>query len=270
MEKWFEYDWPLYGRPAQYSIDIHYTAAEQGYDTLLLVSCTAADKAAPAFNDAQNEHSGAELSRAELTRAELTRAELTRAEISTARRIEKSLTKKLDSALLIGVVEGVTAVLYYFYVAPNTDAVCETLDKLAIKQKKLNINYMLKHEPDWSTYFSDLYPDDAKYQTIKNEKLIDYYRTSGDNLQKVRRLTLITGFPSEQHLLMFREGAKQAGFALGDALFAQEYEMPHLLHLHILAKLNKFEIDSITTTAIRVCEAYNGILLNWTCPKVTK
>lgn len=270
MEKWFEYDWPLYGRPAQYSIDIQYTAAEQGYDTLLLVSCTAADNGEPALNDAVNERSETEQNRSMRAQAEPPKTELTRAEYVTARRIEKSLTKKLDSAMFVGMVEGMTAVLYYFYIAPDTDAVCEALDKLVIKQKKLNLCYSLKREPDWRTYFNDLYPDNAKYQTIKNEKLIDYYKQCGDNLQKVRRLTLITGFPTEQHLLMFREGAKKAGFALGDTLFAQEYEMPHLLHLHILSTLNKFEIDSITTTVIRVCEAYNGILLNWTCPKVTK
>ena len=113
-------------------------------------------------------------------------------------------------------------------------------------------------EPRWQSYFKLLYPNAAKYQTVLNGEFIQLMEKRGDNVDAARRLNLHMFFPTEPQRLLFSEQARLSGFAIGDALYKPEQEMPYGVILHRVSTLMKQDLDGVTTRAIRLAEKYDG------------
>lgn len=241
MADWFYYDWEVKGKPAAFQVDLAYEEQPEGCD--LLLYCAVAPLPPNEVFSAQ--------------------------ELSKLAKIEKKLLKLLPQACYVGYIHMDTLRQFYFYVN-NEEGLAEALDALSMKERKLSVHYGFSPEPNWVTYKELLYPDAAKYQTELNAQQIEWQRRMGDALDKVRKLTLLFAFPSEQDKMLFRESARQNGFAIGDSAFQPELPKPHVLTLYVLTPLEKYKIDSITTRAIRTAEAYYGDLLRWTCPKIER
>lgn len=241
MANWFTYDWELHGNPAIFQVDLDYEKPPEGFDFLLY--CAAAP----------------------LTAGELFRTQ----DANRLARLEKWLLKALPQACYAGYIHMDTLRQYYFYVEHN-EGLSELMDALSMKERKLSIHHGIKPEPNWVTYWELLYPDAAKYQTEINAQQIEWQRQLGDATDKVRKVTLMLGFPTEQDKVLFRESARQNGFAIGESLFQPELPLPHVLTLFVLTSLDKYSMDSITTRAIRTAEAYSGSLLRWTSPRISR
>ena len=125
-------------------------------------------------------------------------------------------------------------------------------------------------DPEWNTYLNLLYPDAAKYYTETNRKNAQLYRKNGDCITAVRRLTLHMAFSLETLVPRFAEEARLSGFAIGDAEFNPDIDLPYGVKLHIISSLLNEDLDKYTTLAIYTAERYGGRLLYWESPIIPK
>lgn len=85
----------------------------------------------------------------------------------------------------------------------------------------------LREDPRGEIYHRLLYPDAARLFTEENRRQIALLKKHGDMLTPARRIAFHTFFPTEPLAAIFAEGARQAGFAVGDREFLPEQENPY-------------------------------------------
>ena len=77
-------------------------------------------------------------------------------------------------------------------------------------------------------------------------------------------------FPLETLVPQFAEEARLSGFAIGDAEFNPDIDVPYGVKLHIISSLLNEDLDKYTTLAIYTAERYGGRLLYWESPIIPK
>jgi uncharacterized protein (TIGR01619 family) len=240
--RWIEYDWILNGAPAVYRVDMefHKLARGAGCTTLALVKCGTREAGAP---------------------------DMTPRERRAAGGLEKKCMR-LPGVYYAGSIDMGSGVRMYFY--GRNERELEGLCAAAEKEDRLMCSASIAYEPELETYYRLLYPDAAKYQTVKNERLIENIKKRGDNTQAPRRINLHMHFPTEPLRVMFQEEARLSGFAIGSAVYAPEQELPYGIVLHRISTLEKRDIDAVTTKAIRAAEKFGGELIQWDCQFICK
>jgi hypothetical protein len=241
MPKWFSYDWEFNGKPANFRVDLDEGQFRNRFFDLL--HCSIAPIAA--------------------------NMPFVKAERAAVNKLEKRLLRMLHDSFYAGGITQAHLKQYYFYI-PGESYNPGVFEPLTLKERRFCVHICVTNEPDWLTYDRLLYPDTAKYQTELNARLIAQQAHMKDAIEKIRRLSIITCFPTEQDKLFFQEAARQAGFAIGDSSYHAEMPLPHLVVLHTLAALQKPEIDSITTRLIYLAANYHGTLLRWGAPKMSR
>ncbi|MBO4384391.1 MAG: DUF695 domain-containing protein [Clostridia bacterium] len=189
---------------------------------------------------------------------------------SDIRRIEDiaaKIARKTD-VVPAGFIEAGSMRQYYFYTSDKEQY--DIMKEIAAKEKKLICRVGGKREENWATYFNLLYPDDMKYQTVKNCEQVKKLRSIGDNTDAARRINLHMGFVTEQERLVFEETARRAGFAIGSPEFQPESDFPNGVVVYRISTLKRHDIDSVTVRAIRLAKKIEGRLLFWDCNIVPK
>ncbi len=234
----FEYDWRLEGEKARFVVDLalYDRGANGDYPILAFVGCGAKKE-------------GKELSSSDLRHIS-----------AFAAKCEKKL-----EMLLAGYIEKADIRQYYFYLASKEEY--SLLRELAEKQRGFSCRVGGKAEEDWSSYFRILYPDEAKYQTVRNEEQIEELYESGDS-EAPRRLNLHLAFPGHGERTRFGEEALSEGFALGASDEFETGDLPCGLVVYRICALKKWDVDAVTIQAIRLAEKFGGRLLFWDCPIV--
>ena len=237
---WLEYEWKLDGRDALFGVELslYRAAPDESLPLLCYFCCEAPGK-----------------------------EELSPQDIKRIEGLASKCVRKI-SRPTAGFVQAGNTRQYYFYVSSREQY--EQLRAIAEKERKLDCKVAGKHEEDWTTYFKLLYPDEAKYQTVRNREVIAKYRANGDALDSARRINLHVFFRTEQHRLMFEEAARQAGYAIGTPEERSELALPYGATLHRISTLNEREIDSVTIRAIRIAQRMEGRLAYWDCAIVPK
>ena len=237
---WLEYEWRLDGREALFGVELAlYRSAPDAKLPILCYFCCEAE--------------GSDT---------LSDSDLKRIEGLAAKCVHKL------GRPAAGFVQTGNTRQYYYYV-PDKEQY-DILRSIADKERKLACKVAGKREEDWTTYFKLLYPDEAKYQTVRNREIIAKYRENGDNLDAARRLNLHVFFRTEQHRLMYEEAARQAGYAIGTPQVRSELELPYGATLHRISTLKKQDVDSVTIRAIRIAQRMEGRLAYWDCAIVPK
>ncbi|MBR6007431.1 MAG: DUF695 domain-containing protein [Clostridia bacterium] len=233
-----EYDWRLDGESAKFSVDLalYDRAPDEEHTILAFVGC---------FSNREGR---------ELTAGEL-------------RHIDSFIAKceRKVKPLIGGYIEKATIRQYYFYLASRDDY--EKLKTLAERERGFDCRIGGKLEPEWTSYFRILYPDAAKYQTVRNEEQIGLLYERGDS-EAPRRLNLHLFFATPQARHAFEEAALQEGFAIGEAEELESGDLPCGIVLHRICALRKRDIDTVTVQAIRAAERFGGCLRYWDCPIV--
>ncbi|MBR0136608.1 MAG: DUF695 domain-containing protein [Clostridia bacterium] len=233
-----QYDWRLDGEPARFSVDLslYDGAPDAKYPILAYVGCSSKKEGAqPGF------------------------LEKRRMDAFAAK-----CKKKLD-LVPVGAIETGTIRQYYFYLPskPEYDA----LKQLCEAEKGFVCRAGGKKEEDWGTYFRILYPDAAKYQTVRNEEILAQHYDLGDS-DAPRRLNLHIAFKSDPARNAFIEAARQKGFAVGEFEEFDDTDLSAGVVLHRICALKKFDIDALTVQVIRIADEHEGRLLFWDCPIV--
>ena len=239
-----KYDWRLDGRAAEFGVDLHLSARAPmlSHPVLSFVSC------------AYEGGGGARLNAAALKKALA---------------FVKKCTGELD-AVVAGYIETDAELQYYIYL-PSTDAY-ERMKAITVEQKGAeSVELMVggRSEPDWDSYFSVLYPDEAKMQTIRNGEIIDELFKSGDS-EAPRRLNLLLAFPTEADCAAFAAKALDEGFATGEYKDVSDGELPCGVIVHRICAMKKWDVDAVTVHAVRLAEEHGGKLLYWDCPIVPR
>jgi uncharacterized protein (TIGR01619 family) len=240
--RWIEYDWILNSAPAVYRVDMEFKslASGAGCKTLALVKCGTREAGAP---------------------------DMTPRERRAALALEKKCLR-LPGVFYAGSIDTGSGVRMYFY--GRNERELESVAAATENEDRLICSCSIIYEPELETYYRFLYPDSAKYQTVKNERLIEDIRKRGDNTQAPRRINLHMYFPTEPLRVMFQEEARQSGFAIGGAVYTPEQELPYGIVLHRISTLEKRDIDAVTTKAIRAAEKFGGELIHWDCQFICK
>ena len=233
-----EYDWRLDGEDAVFCVDLalYNGAPNAGYPILAYVGCS------PRKED----------------------RELSGGDIRHMVAFCAKCRRRLD-LLMAGYIETAKIRQYYFYVASKADY--DALKLFAEKERSFTCRVGGKKEEDWASYFRILYPDAAKYQTVRNEEIIAQHYELGDS-DAPRRLNLHFAFLNEPVRRQFEEAARSEGFAIGGYEEFDGNELPCGVILHRISAFKKSDVDAVTVQAIRIAEKFNGKLLFWDCPIV--
>ena len=232
---WLEYDWQLDGEDARFGVELSYykTAPDEKHPLLCYFCCQPTSDRA------------------------LTPADIRRIEELASKCARKTRSRPAGFVQTSGLRQ------YYFYTASKAEY--DELKAIAEKEKKLLCRVGGKHEEDWATYFQLLYPNETKYQTVKNREQVEKLRAIGDNTEATRRINLHVCFRTEQQRLIFEEMARQAGYAIGSAEFHSEYELPNGVVIYRISTLKREDIDSLTVRTVRLAQKLEGRLLYWDC-----
>ena len=232
---WLEYDWRLEGDAAHFGVELSFyrTAPDEKRPLLCYFCCQTVDD-----------------------------KPLTPKLIKRAEALAKACARRTKTRPA-GFVETGNMRQYYFYTADKEGY--DILKAVAEKEKKLLCRVGGKHEEDWATYFKLLYPSEIKYQTVKNREQIKKLHSIGDNTEATRRINLHVAFRTEQQRLMFEETARRAGFAIGDAEYISEGELPNGVVLYRISTLKQDDIDTLTVRVIKLAQGMEGRLLYWDC-----
>lgn len=233
-----QYDWRLDGEYASFTVDLalYDRAPDPAYPILAYVGCSSLDE-------------GSGLGAGDLRRINA---------------FEAKCRRRLD-AVLAGMIETDALRQYYFYLPSRS--VYEELKQLSEKKPGFSCKVGGKKEEDWASYFRILYPDDAKYQTVRNSEILEQHYDRGDS-EVPRRLNLHMGFMNDPARKAFIDAARQEGFAVGEYEDFDSDELPYGVVLHRICAFRKFDIDAVTIQAIRIAERSEGKLLFWDCPIV--
>ena len=252
----FEYDWRLDGERATFCVDLSLfelsPQEREGYPVLAYVGCLPLEE-------------GRALSPREK-----------KAGTAFIRQCKKKL-----SLLTAGYIETDSTLQLYLYLPAAEEY--EALKQLAANEKGFTCRVGGRSEPQWESYFSVLYPDEAKLQTVRNGEIINELYKNGDS-EEPRRLNLHMGFQTDEKRSAFSDAALKAGFALGESVeraegmveptaAASESESdqtPFRLDIHRICALKKWDVDAVIVQAVRLAEEFGGRLVYWDCPIVPR
>ena len=186
--------------------------------------------------------------------------------VAKALKFIKKCAKELELSVA-GYIETKDELQYYIYLASVADY--ERMKALASEEKCVECRVGGRTEPDWSSYFTVLYPDDAKRETVRNGEIIAELYSKGDS-EAPRRINLHLAFPTDAARAAFASDALSEGFATGDSIDGSEgnEDCPFELSVHRICALKKWDIDALTVHAIRIAEKHGGRLLYLDCPIV--
>ena len=177
--------------------------------------------------------------------------------------LEKKCRKAIDG-LYAGSIQDAARQVFFFYT--DTEEALEAARDVAARERALACTAGLREEPGRETYHKLLYPDAARLFTEQNRKQILLLQKRGDALTPARRIILHAFFPAEPLAGLFAEGARQAGFAVGEYAYAPEQDLPYGVSLYRISTLDKPAVDEMTTQAVRLAARYDGVLSYWNCP----
>lgn len=237
---WLEYDWRLDGEEALFGVELSFyrKAPDEGHPYLCYFCYQTHDE-----------------------------EKLTPADVKRIADIASKHSKRIGVSPA-GFVQTGSIRQYYYYVTSKSEY--DQFKAAAGKEKRFLCRVGGKREDDWATYFQLLYPNEVKYQTVKNREQIEKLRKTGDNNEASRRINLHVAFRTEDQRLQFEAAARQAGFAIGTAEFHSDFELPHGSVIHRISTLKKDDIDPLTVRTVRLAQKMDGRLLYWDCNIVPK
>lgn len=112
-------------------------------------------------------------------------------------------------------------------------------------------------------YEDAFYPTEAAWQTLRNADILELRAREGDNPARPRPVKHTLVFFDDYFRQLFREAARQAGFAIEDTYFDSENAKPCAITLRHISAMNKPELDTATTTLITLAQKYNGDYVGW-------
>ena len=120
-----------------------------------------------------------------------------------------------------------------------------------------------REEPDWSSYFSYLYPSDADRQTIENRRVCEALERNGDKLEAEREIDHWAYFPDAGSLQRYVDAAATLGFAVRAISAPDEEQEFHCAQLWRVDVPSYNTIDDVTLPLFRLAAEHGGNYDGW-------
>ncbi len=234
MTDWLKYEWEWNEQEAVFQVDLQYweLLPALAYRHLVFVSVAPRNPKAEAF---------------------------TRAEERRVTALQHTLAEQLeDVAIFIGGIGLRNVVQFYFYTADET--LIQRTAVICRGEQRLSITCGQVTEPHYTTYYSLLFPDDAKLQSVENAAYLNSIRHRDGDLSLVRRVRLTMAFPSEEACDAFIEEIPHLGFTMGLRESVGNSTHPYRVVLNGFSSLKLSDLNRCTARAIRGALPYGGVL----------
>lgn len=234
MSDWLRYQWEWEQEPITVQVDLQYwqILPTLAYSHLIYVACAPKDAYAVTF------------SRSEL-------------------RSQHELVKKLDASLqpdtiYVGMIETRNLRQYYYYA--QTPSLLTDVTVLCRSQSKLRTTYGVVEEPNYTTYYRFLFPDDEKLQSVENEEFIKTVISKGGDIDLVRRISMRIAFPSFDGREAYITTLADHGLMLGVTETTEHATHPFCVTVYGYSTLHLLDLNRCTSRAIRSAAPFDGTL----------
>lgn len=151
----------------------------------------------------------------------------------------------------------------YFYA--NDPAVFYEVSELCRGYKSLSVGFRLSREQDYATYYSLLYPDDAKLQSVENEVFLKELRKKETELTLVHRIRMTAAFLNAEDRSSFIENATVYGLTVGQCFSAEGGAHSECCYVFGYAQLTLGSLNRLTSRLIRAIAPREGLLSELYC-----
>ena len=234
MSDWLRYQWEWEQEPITIQVDMQYwqILPTLAYSHLIYVACAPKDAYAPSFS---------------------------RSERRSLHDLVKSLDASLQSdTIYVGMVETPTLKQYYYYA--QTPTLLNEVTLLCRSQQKLRTTYGVVEEPNYSTYYTFLFPDDAKLQSVENEEYIRTIVNNGGDEDLVRRISMRMAFPTFEGRESFIASLPSFGLILGVTETTDHKTHPFCVTVYGYSTLHLIDLNRCTSRAIHSASRFEGML----------
>lgn len=124
----------------------------------------------------------------------------------------------------------------------------------------------IKHDPEWITYRTFLYPDSASVRWMKYSKIITGMAAKGDSLTKPRNINFEVYFRSDTDRMAFADFAREKGYKADTSVSSQSTAAPYEI---IVAKYGMVKMETILADEdelIPVIKKHRGYYNGWQAP----
>ncbi len=234
MSDWFRYQWEWDQEPLSVQVDMQYwqILPTLAYSYLIYVACAPKDAYADSFS---------------------------RSELRSLHDLVRSLDASLQSdSIYVGMVETKNLKQYYFYA--QTPSLLTDVTSLCRSQQKLRTAYDVVQEPNYSTYYRFLFPDDAKLQSVENEEFIRHVFSKGGDVDLVRRISMRMSFPTFEGRESYIASLPDYGLTYGVTETIEHATHPFCVTVYGYSTLHLLDLNHCTSRAIRSAAKYDGML----------
>jgi hypothetical protein len=157
--------------------------------------------------------------------------------------------------------------LNYYYVK-DTLAVRSAITRLYNRSYK-NYDYVLKikHDPEWSSYRTFLYPDEETRNWMENEKIIAGMLERGDSLKNPRELRFDLYFKTDTARNAFEKFANGKGYTTDTISTARNKVVPYEIILSRTSDVQLNTINTLTYELRKEAEKHGGFYNGWQIKK---
>ncbi len=155
---------------------------------------------------------------------------------------------------------------FYFY-AQSKDSLSKALETLTKTFSDYEFSHFEFDDPDWTTYFSDLYPNGIALNEMSNRDVCSQLLEHGDQLHIGREIDHNFYFTNNKAAKRFSAYASGSGYSVtqtAKGFFKKE------IHLLLQKAHAPSELDPITFELAQESEALGGIYDGWGCSVMAK
>lgn len=176
---------------------------------------------------------------------------------------KKLIDKMSGKCIYVGGVSNDTLRNLYFYA--NDPAVFQEFSELCGGYKSLSVSMRLTREQDYATYYSLLYPDDAKLQSVENEVFLKELKKKENELTLVHRVRMTAAFLNAEDRSSFMENATVFGLTVGQCFSLENGAHSECCYVFGYAQLTLDSLNKLTSRLIRAIAPREGLLSELYC-----
>lgn len=178
--------------------------------------------------------------------------------------LRKRLIEKLGGKIIYvgGVTVNDVRNLYFYTNDPDT---FREASELARGYKSLVVTCSHDWEQNFSTYYTLLYPDDAKLQSVENAAFLKSLKKKDAELALVHRICMVAAFLNAEDRNSFMENATVYGLSVGTCFSAERSTHSECCYVYGYSQLTLGSLNKLTTRLIHAIAPREGILIGLSC-----
>ena len=159
---------------------------------------------------------------------------------------------------------------FYFYMKPpeRSEKCVETLTQTMQEFPGYQHHWKVEHDPEWSLYFSFLYPGPAQLRWIQDRRGVRDLDSQGDIASRYRPIHHWMHFAAEEGRDQMLDYVERQGFEMVDAHEEADTELPYWLEIVREDKATMLTVNAITMELSHLAAQLVGEYDGWGCKSV--